>query len=272
LSFPIIVPRFRPLRVPIPTRPPVFSVVAGYDSYLFGCVSSSVVVPPGVGVDGYVLRVVSASWLSASGVDVYSLGVVSESELVGAVASDVYGFGVSSDSSVGLMVDIGASVGVSDVVVGVMVPSSVVVGDGVGVSASVDASIVRGVVSVSGSDGYSVLASSGSSLLFGAGVSAYVGISDSTSVVPGVRTVSVGDGVSVSARVEASVIFGPVSVSGSDGYSMLSSSDSGIAYVAVVGGSVGISDVVEARFRVVSVSVGDGVVVSAGVSASVTRG
>jgi len=144
LSFPIIVPRFRPLRVPVPTRPPVFGVVTGYDSYSFEYVSSSVVVFPGVGVDGYVLKVASVSWLSVFGADVYGLGVVSESELVSVIVGDVYGFDVFSDSSLGLMVDIGASVGVSDVVVSVMMPGRVVVGDGVGISAGVDASIVYG--------------------------------------------------------------------------------------------------------------------------------
>jgi hypothetical protein len=260
------------LRVPVPTRPPVFGSVVGYDSCSFGCVSSSDVVPPGVGVDGYVLGVVSASWLSVFGVDVYGFGVVSESELVGVVASDVYGFDVFSDSSFGLMVDVGASVGVDDVVAGVMVPGRVIAGDDVDVSAGVDASVTRGVVSVSGSDGYSMFASSGSSLLFGAGVSAYISVSDSGGAVPSVKVVSVGDGVDVSVGVDASVILGPVSVSGSDGYSVLLSSGSSIAYVAVVSGSVGISDVVEARFMVVSASVGDSVGVSAGVNASVVSG
>jgi hypothetical protein len=272
LSFPIIVPRFKPLRVPVPTRPPVFGSVVGYDSYLFGCVSSSNVVPPGVGVDGYVLRVVSVSWLSVFGIDVYGFGVVSESEFVSIVVRDVYGFDVFSDSSFGLMVDVGASVGVGDVVAGVMVPGSVIAGDDVGVSAEVDASVTRGVVSVPGSDGYSVSASSGSSLLFGAGVSAYISVSDSGGAVPSVKVVSVGDGVGVSVGVDVSVILGLVSVSGSDGYSVSASSGSGIAYVAVVGGSVGISDVVEARFMVVSVSVGDGVGVSVGVDASIVYG
>jgi hypothetical protein len=272
LSFPIIVPRFRPLRVPVPARPPVFGSVVGYDSYSFGCASSSVVVPPGVGVDGYVLSVVSASWLSAFGVDVYGFGVVSESELVSVASWDVYGFGVSSGSSVGLVADIGAGVGVSDVVVGVMVPGSVVVGDGVSVSAMVSAVITYGAVSVSGSDGYSVFVSSGSSLVFGVSVGAYVSVSDSGFVVLSVRSVSVGDGVGVSAGVNAVIVVGTVSVSGSDSYSMSLSSGSSIAYVAVVSGSVGISDVVEARFRVVSVSVRDGVGVSAGISASVVSG